>query len=168
MMVSNLRGYLQPIADWFASLGVPEPIVHWGHPAMMGIVIFVMGTTAAWLGWQGRIGNNEDLESEVLQKKAEQRHLHKRLALWMFTFVTLGYTGGVLSLVMQGQPIFESYHFWTGTAVVGLLGINGAISFTKFGGGSKALRTTHAYLGSFALALMFVHAFLGLKLGLAI
>ena len=53
----------------------------------------------------------------------------------MFTFIVLGYTGGVLSLVMQGQPIFESYHFWTGGLVIGLLGLNGAISFTKFGGG---------------------------------
>ena len=86
----------------------------------------------------------------------------------MFTFIVLGYTGGVLSLVMQGQPIFESYHFWTGGLVIGLLGLNGAISFTKFGGGKAFLRTTHAYLGTATLAIMFIHAFLGLKLGLAI
>ncbi len=160
-MVSNLRAFLQPIADWFAGFGTPEPIVHWGHPLMMGIVIFVMGTFTAWAGWQGRLG--EDVE-----KKAEMRTMHKRLALWMFTFITLGYTGGLLSLVMQGQPILESPHFWTGTVVIGLLATNGAISATKFGGGQPALRTAHAYLGTVALAVMFIHAFLGLRLGLAI
>ena len=29
------------------SLGIPEPIVHWGHPLMMGIVVFVMGSAVA-------------------------------------------------------------------------------------------------------------------------
>ena len=37
--MSNLREILQPIADWFGSLGTPEPIVHWGHPLMMAIVV---------------------------------------------------------------------------------------------------------------------------------
>jgi hypothetical protein len=165
-MVSTVRGYLQPIADWFAGFGMPEPIVHWGHPAMMGIVIFVMGTTAAWMGWQGRLGDETD--AEVVEKKAQQRQLHKRLALWMFTFIALGYTGGLLSLVMQGQPIFESPHFWTGTAAIGLLMVNGAISVSKFGGGQQSLRNAHAYLGTVAMVVLFVHAFLGVKLGLAI
>lgn len=160
-MVANIRGYLEPIANWFAGLGVPESIVHWGHPAMMGIVIFVMGTFTAWAGWQGRIAEDSD-------KQLEQRSMHRKLAPWLFTFIALGYTGGILSLVMQGEPIFESSHFWTGSAVVGVLALNGVISATKFGGGSKVLRTTHAYLGTFAIALMFVHAFLGLKLGLAL
>ncbi|MEY3298717.1 MAG: hypothetical protein RLZZ597_1977 [Cyanobacteriota bacterium] len=160
-MVETIRGFLQPIADWFAGFGTPEPIVHWGHPLMMGIVIFVMGSYTAWAGWQGRLGSDTE-------KMAEQRTIHKRLALWMFTFITLGYTGGVLSLVMQGQPLFESAHFWTGTLVIGLLATNGAISITKFGGGQPALRTVHAYLGTVALGIMFVHAFLGVQLGLAI
>jgi phosphatidylglycerophosphate synthase len=160
-MVDQIRAVLQPIADWFGSFGTPAPIVQWGHPLMMGIVVFVMGSYTAWAGWRGRT-------REVGEQKAETLHMHKRLALWMFTFITLGYTGGVLSLVMQDQPIFESYHFWTGGLVIGLLAINGAISFTKFGGDKPALRTTHAYLGTAALAIMFVHAFLGLKLGLSI
>lgn len=160
-MVANVRAYLQPIADWFASLGVPEPIVHWGHPAMMGIVIFVMGTFTAWTGWQGRIAQDDDTR---LQKRSS----HRKLAPWLFTFLALGYTGGVLSLVMQDQPIFESPHFWSGSLVIGLLALNGFISATKFGGGNAALRTTHAYLGSVAMVFLFLHAFLGLKLGLAI
>jgi magnesium-transporting ATPase (P-type) len=160
-MVETIRGVLQPIADWFAGFGTPEPIVHWGHPLMMGLVIFVMGSYTAWAGWQGRLG--QDAETMT-----EQRTTHKRLALWMFTFITLGYTGGVLSLVMQGQPLFESAHFWTGTLVIGLLATNGTISITKFGGGQPILRTVHAYLGTVALGVMFIHAFLGVQLGLAI
>lgn len=160
-MVSNIRGYLEPIASWFAGLGVPEPIVHWGHPAMMGIVIFVLGTFTAWAGWQGRIAEDTD-------KKLQQRSMHRKLAPWLFTFIVLGATGGLLSLVMQGEPIFESPHFWTGSAAIALLAVNGVISATKFGGGSDALRLTHAYVGTFAIALLFIHALLGVKLGLSI
>ncbi|MEO0537920.1 MAG: DUF4079 domain-containing protein [Cyanobacteria bacterium P01_A01_bin.123] len=161
IVASSLRAYLQPIADWFAGFGVPEPIVHWGHPAMMGIVIFVMGTFTAWAGWRGRTA--EDSEVSV-----KNRSSHRQLAPWLFTFITLGYVGGVLSLVMQEQSIFESPHFWTGSIVVSLLALNGLISVTKFGGDQAALRAAHAYLGSAAIALMFVHAFLGLNLGLSI
>ena len=49
-----------------------------------------------------------------------------------------------------------------------LLLINGAIALLNFGNNKAALRTTHAYLGSTALCLLFLHAVLGLKLGLAI
>lgn len=35
----------------------------------------------------------------------------------------------VLSLIMQGQPIFSSRHFWTGSTVIGLLGLNGLIGY---------------------------------------
>lgn len=86
----------------------------------------------------------------------------------MFLFLALGYTGGLLSLVMQHQPILESPHFWTGSIVLILLGINGAISISKFGGNKSALRTIHAYLGSAALCLLFLHTVLGFKLGLSI
>jgi fucose 4-O-acetylase-like acetyltransferase len=98
----------------------------------------------------------------------ENRSNHRKLAPWMFTFLALGYTGGLLSLVMQKQPILESPHFWTGSLVLGLLAINGLISVTGFGGNQKELRTVHAYLGSLTLGIMVIHALLGLKLGLAI
>ncbi|MEB3251545.1 MAG: DUF4079 domain-containing protein, partial [Cyanobacteriota bacterium] len=44
----------------------------------------------------------------------------------------------------------------------------GGISATKFGGGQPSLRTAHAYVGTVAVALMVIHAVLGLRLGLAI
>lgn len=157
----NLTELLEPIAQFFRSLNLPEPITHWGHPAMMGIVIFVMGTFVGITGWKGRLANDQSL---ALENKSN----HRKLAPWMFTFMALGYTGGVLSLVMQEQPILESPHFITGTVVLGLLAVNGLISLSGFGGNNQPLRTTHAVLGSLALGIMVIHALLGLKLGLAI
>ncbi|MGB3691137.1 MAG: DUF4079 domain-containing protein [Spirulinaceae cyanobacterium] len=159
--MNNLSNLLEPVAAWFRSFGIPEPIVHWGHPLMMGIVVFVMGTFVGLAGWRGRTAE----EGEVAIKSKQD---HRKLAPWLFLFLASGYTGGVLSLVMQKQPILESPHFWTGSVVIGLLTVNGVLSATKFGGNKPGLRTVHAYIGTVALGLLFVHALLGLKLGLAI
>jgi fucose 4-O-acetylase-like acetyltransferase len=160
-MGETIRPFLQPIADWFSGFNTPEPIVHWGHPLMMGIVVFVMGSFVAIAGWRGRV-------SEEAEKAIENRKTHRKLAPWLFLFISMGYTGGVLSLVMQKQPILESPHFWTGSIVIFLLALNGLISITGFGGNKDSLKTVHAYLGSAAIILLFVHAFFGLNLGLSI
>ena len=158
---TQLSQTLEPIAAWFRTLNTPEAIVHWGHPAMMGIVAFVMGGYIAYAGWQGRLAADKDTQ---LKYRAD----HRKLAPLMTLFITMGYTGGVLSLVMQKQPILQSPHFWTGTAVVLLLWTNGLISITGFGGDKPALRMTHAYIGSVVMLLLIVHAAFGLKLGLSI
>jgi len=157
----NFSEALEPLAAWFRSLGIPEPIVHWGHPLMMGIVIFVMGSYVGWTGWQGRLAEDKDVS-------VKNRMGHRLLAPWMFFFMAAGYTGGVLSLVMQRQPIFESPHFWTGSVLLILLLINSVISFSGFAGGKTALRATHAYLGTVALGLMILHAVLGFNLGISL
>ena len=157
----NLLNLLEPIADKFRSMGIPDPVVHWGHPLMMAIVVFVMGSFVGLAGWRGRTIADE-------ATAAKSRMEHRKLAPWMFLFMATGYTGGVLSLVMQHQPILESPHFFTGSIVILLLAINGLISVTGFGGNKPNLRTVHAYLGSVALVVVFIHAVLGLKLGLAI
>jgi hypothetical protein len=159
--MDNLTQILEPIAAWFRNLGTPEPIVHWGHPVMMGIVVFVLGSFVGWVGWRGRL-------SQDAEAAAKNRADHRKLAPWMFSFIAAGYTGGVLSLVMQHEPILESPHFWTGSIVLILLGLNAAISLLGFAGNKPVLRTVHAYLGSVALCLLVVHAILGLKLGLSI
>lgn len=158
--MANFSEFLEPIAQWFSGLGIPEPIVHWGHPLMMGIVVIAMGSAAGIAGWQGRLAT----DAEIANKN---RDAHRKIAPLMFLFMALGFTGGVLSLVMQHQPIFESSHFWTATLVLGLLAFNGILAVTGFGG-NKSLRTIHAYVGTVALVLMVIHGFLGLKLGLAI
>lgn len=160
-MGDNLSELLEPIAQQFRSLGVPEVIVHWGHPLMMAIVSLVMGSFIGLAGWRGRLVIDE---KAALKSKLD----HRQLAPWLFTFLAAGYTGGLLSLVMQHKPILESPHFWTGSGVLILLGINGLISGSGFLGNKPALRTAHAYLGSIALSLLFLHGLLGLKLGLAI
>ena len=159
-MAANLSEFLEPIAAWFRALGVPEPIVHWGHPLMMAIVVLVMGSFVGLAGWRGRLLIGED--------SAKSRADHRQLAPLMFLFIALGYTGGVLSLVMQQKPILQSPHFYTGSLVLILLGINAVIALTGFGRGKEKLRSLHAYLGSVALCLLFLHGLLGLKLGLSI
>ncbi|NDJ25161.1 DUF4079 family protein [Nostoc sp. B(2019)] len=157
----NWSEVLEPIAAWFRSLGVPEPIVHWGHPLMMAIVVFVMGSYVGLAGWRGRL--IEDKDAAI-----KSRSDHRQLAPWLFLFMAAGYTGGVLSLVMQHQPILESSHFWTGSLVLLLLLINGAISLSGFVGNKMALRAVHAYVGSIALCILFLHAVLGFKLGVSL
>ncbi|MEL6578835.1 MAG: DUF4079 domain-containing protein [Cyanobacteria bacterium J06621_12] len=159
----SIRSSLEPIANWFNSLGTPEPIVHWGHPLMMGIVVFVMGSAAALAGWRGRTLATTNMEVAV-KNKAD----HRKIAPLMYVFLVSGYTGGVLSLVMQGQPILESPHFITGTVVITLLTINAVIAATGFIGNKETARTVHAYVGSAALLIMVAHAVLGLNLGLSI
>ncbi|MDX2228064.1 MAG: DUF4079 domain-containing protein [Leptolyngbyaceae cyanobacterium bins.349] len=157
---TQLSQFLEPIAAWFRTLNTPEPIVHWGHPAMMGIVAFVMGSYVAYAGWQGRLAPDKDTQ---LKNRAD----HRKLAPLMTLFISLGYTGGVLSLVMQNKPILQSPHFWTGTAIVLLLWTNGLLSLS-FGGEKPSFRMAHAYLGTLVMLLLVVHAVFGLQLGLSI
>ena len=161
--MSNLRASIQPIADWFNSLGTPEPIIHWGHPLMMAIVAFVMGSAVALAGWRGRTLATTNTEVSI-KNKAD----HRKIAPLMYAFLVAGYTGGVLSLVMQGEPILESRHFITGTIVISLLTVNALLAATGFIGNKETARTVHAYVGSAALLILVVHAAFGLKLGLSI
>jgi fucose 4-O-acetylase-like acetyltransferase len=159
--MASLNELLEPIANQFRNLGIPAPIVHWGHPLMMAIVVLVMGSFVGWVGWRGRLVADKDA---AIKSRADQR----KLAPWMFLVLSLGYTGGVLSLGMQHQAITESPHFWTGSIVLVLLALNAVISMSSFGGNRLSMRTVHAYLGSTALCILFLHAVLGLKLGLSI
>lgn len=168
----GLAATLQPVAQFFAGLNLPQPIVQWGHPLMMGIVVVVMGSFVGLTGWRGRalrLAAASTAPEGSLPEAAQKPLLdHRKLAPWMATFIALGYTGGLLSLVMQGKPLLNSPHFWTGSLVLLLLAVNGALSLSGFGGNRAALRTTHAYVGSLILCVLFAHALLGLKLGLSL
>lgn len=157
----SLSQFLEPMAAPLRALDIPELVVHWGHPLMMGIVVLVMGSAAAWAGWQARL-------SQDPQVAQTQRESHRKIAPLMFLFIALGYTGGVLSLVMQNKPILESPHFWTGTLAIVVLSLNSALSLAGFWGDRSVLRASHAYIGSAALALLLIHGVLGIKLGLSI
>ncbi|NMG58060.1 DUF4079 domain-containing protein [Geitlerinema sp. P-1104] len=151
---------LEPIAAQFRSLNIPAPITHWGHPVMMGIVAVAMGSATALTGWKGRLAEDKE-ESQ------KNRSIHSKISKFMAFFMMLGYTGGVLSLVMQQQPILESPHFWTGSMVVALLVLQSLTSFKGFWGTAN-LRLVHAYIGSSLMVLLVVHAILGIRLGLSI
>ncbi|TYQ30150.1 MULTISPECIES: DUF4079 domain-containing protein [unclassified Pseudanabaena] len=158
---NKLTESIQPIADQFKSLPIPASVTHWGHPLFMAIVIFAMGSFVAISGWRSRTTTDNEV---AIKNKAD----HRKVAPLMTVFLATGYTGGLLSLVMQGKPLLESPHFLTGSVVLTLLAINGTISLTGFGGNQPLLRNAHAYLGSAIVVLLVAHALLGLKLGLSI
>jgi Protein of unknown function (DUF4079) len=159
---SMVAEQLEPLAAWFRALNVPHEIVHWGHPAMMGIVVAFMGSAAAVTGWKGRL-------SEDAEVSAKNRGDHRKIAPLMTVFLIMGYTGGVLSLVMQKEDVMASPHFWTGSVVVLLLITNSVISkLFKGEGENPGLRKAHAYIGSGIMALLLVHAAFGLNLGLGL
>lgn len=158
-MGEQLSHSLEPLAAWFRGLGTPEPIVHWGHPLMMGIVVLFMGSYVVYTGWRGRTSTPES--QEAIQSFAE----HRKVAPLMFLFIAMGYTGGVLSLVIQKQPILESPHFWTGSLAIILLSINAALAAIGLKG---FLRSSHAYIGSLIAVVLVAHIVLGLKLGLSL
>jgi F0F1-type ATP synthase membrane subunit c/vacuolar-type H+-ATPase subunit K len=157
----DLTEFLEPLAATFRNLGMPEIIVRWGHPVMMGIVVLAMGSAVAYSGWQGRLATDKEVA-------AKNRADHRKIAPLMFLFLAMGYTGGVLSLVIQKQPILGSVHFWTGTVVIGFLASTSLLPLSGFWGDKPLARQIHAYLGVAIMALLVVHGIFGLKLGLSI
>jgi hypothetical protein len=151
---------LEPIAAIFRGMNVPEPITQWGHPLFMAIVALAMGGYVAYAGWQSRLATDP-------ARAASARLEHRKVAPLMALFLYLGYTGGILSLVMQRHEILTSPHFWTGSLVLLLLAANGGLAAIGFGG-QASLRTVHAWVGSALMGLLVIHGILGLKLGLSL
>jgi hypothetical protein len=50
-----------------------------------------------------------------------------QLAIGMTVFFTLGALGGMMSLLMQGKPIFESPHVISGLIGLSLLGVQATL-----------------------------------------
>jgi F0F1-type ATP synthase membrane subunit c/vacuolar-type H+-ATPase subunit K len=159
----NLTQLLEPIASQFRALNLPEPLTHWGHPFFMSIVMFAMGGYGAYAGWKGRLLTATDADAAI-----ENKTNHAKIMPAMFVFMAIGATGGILSLVIQKHAVMASPHFLTGMVVLVFLTINSLISGTGFGGNKPELRKFHAYFGSTILGMMFIHALMGLRLGLAI
>jgi hypothetical protein len=53
--------FLKGQADTFSTLGLPEWLIHWGHPGNMFVVLLAMGGYGGWLGWQIRLSDDDDL-----------------------------------------------------------------------------------------------------------
>jgi Protein of unknown function (DUF4079) len=113
--INPIQASLQPIAENLNQLGLPDWLVHWGHPGNMAVVLIAMGGYGAlYLGWQIRLSDDAD----VIEKAKD---MHPKLAAGMSVFFALGAIGGLLSLTMQGKDIMSSPHFITG--VIGLLAL---------------------------------------------
>jgi hypothetical protein len=161
-MGNGLAQALEPLAEIFRNLNLPQPVTQWGHPFFMSIVMFMMGGYGAYAGWKGRLLRETDKVAA-----AKLRADHSKIITAMAVFMALGATGGILSLVIQKHAIMESPHFVTGMTVLFMLFLNASISL-GFGGENPALRKAHAYFGSLILVVMVVHAIAGLKLGISL
>lgn len=154
--------WLEKVAESFR--GMPEPLIQYGHPAMMAILVFAMGFPGAYIGWQGRL--NENKREGVNQKK-----LHENVMLGFFLFAFLGSTGGTLSVAVQGFDIWESPHAISALVVLLLLAANSLIAYTGFTIGTDGTpkgrlqgRKLHSYFGIAVMGAFLVHAGLGVKL----
>eukprot|EP00976_Prorocentrum_cordatum_P031268 636283-Prorocentrum_minimum.AAC.1 len=170
--------FLTDIVTTLNSLDLPEALVHWGHPGNMAVVLLAMGGYGSFLGWQIRLGGNDVKLAEDLHPKVRRFELDGIVPSLIYTppgllllmggmtfFFTLGALGGVLSMAMQGQPVFSSSHFLTGISGLVLLYLNGMLSL--FFEDDPNARSIHAYLGSAVMAVFVAHMLVGVKLGLS-
>lgn len=69
----------------------------------MAVVLVAMGLYGSlYLGWQLRLSDDD---ATVIKA----RDLHPKLATGMTIFFALGALGGIMSLIMQGKPIFSRW-----------------------------------------------------------
>merc|ERR1719478_277670 len=137
-----------PLFEGAKAAGIaPEVLLHWGHGGAMATVLFLMCGYGAFLGWQTRLGNGEEIYPLSLNEAA--RELHPKLMGAALFFFLLGGQGGLVLLATAGEPILTSAH--SSTAVIGIaLLISQAVLGTTMGG-SELGRSIHAYLGSATL-----------------
>ena len=156
--INPIRALLEPQAQFFSTLNLPEPLIHWGHPANMAVVLFAMGGYGSWLGWQIRLSDDADMIEKA-------KDMHPKLVGGMAAFFAVGALGGMMSLLMQGKDIFSSPHFVSGVSGLVLLALQAMMPL--FFQDDPNARGIHAYLGTGIMALFVVHAALGLQLGLS-
>jgi hypothetical protein len=158
--VNPIAASLAPIAADLNKLGLPDWLVHWGHPGNMATVLLAMGGYGClYLGWQIRLSDDAD----VIEKAKD---MHPKLAAGMSVFFALGAIGGLISLTMQGKDIMSSPHFITG--VIGLIALAGQAMLPLFFSDDPNSRGLHAFFGTGIMALFFIHLALGLQLGISI
>jgi hypothetical protein len=150
------------VFDADAAGQVPAFLKQWFHGANMLIALGAMGGYGTYLGWQIRAGNGNDATFGTPDTAAQ---LHPKLMGIMSLVFLAGGQGGVLFNLLAGKPILESPHAVSALAGLLLLAANAGISTVMTD--SAQLRTAHAFLGTSLMAVLVVHAGLGVKLALA-
>lgn len=139
----------------------PGAALHWGHAAAMASV-YPQLAFGAFLGWQIRMGKGQ--ETTPLSMGFSSATLHPLLSLGAFLFFLIGGQGGLVLLTAQKQTILDSPHAVTALLGLSLLALQALLPvFFE----NSQLRTAHAFLGSFIVLLMVVHAAFGVALGLS-
>lgn len=151
----GLQAALQPTADAFSAMGLPDALVKWGHPGNMAVVLAAMGGFGTYKGFQIKLSDDADVV-------AEASDMHPKLMGGMTFFFALGAIGGLLSLTMQGKPLFESAHAITGIIGLLLLALQTATSFII--DDDADMRSIHSGMGAFTMLWLCVHLSTGLGL----
>lgn len=125
----------------------------------MAVVLLAMGGYGSYLGWQIRVSDDADMIIKAKQ-------LHPKLTLGMTIFFSLGAVGGLISLVTQGKPLFQSPHALTG--IIGLLLLYSQGMLSLFFEDDPNARTAHAYFGSGIMVLFALHMTFGINLALSL
>jgi hypothetical protein len=125
-----------------------------------------MGVIGAYMGWQIRLGNGEEVNSLTLGDTIRQAH--PKIIGGAFFFFLLGGQGGLILLDTQGQSILESPHALTAILSVGLLATQAVLpKFFASEENGQVARDAHAYLGSATMVALFAHLATGVNLGLS-
>jgi len=144
---------------------LPDFILHWGHGAAMGSVLLSMGLIGAYMGWQNRLGNGEDVTPLTLGETI--REAHPKIIGGAFFFFLLGGQGGLVLLDAQDKSILESPHAMTAVLSVVLLTAQALLPKLFATENGALARNVHAYLGTATMAVLFAHMATGLNLGLS-
>jgi hypothetical protein len=128
------------------------------HALNMAVVLFAMGGYGTYLGWKVRAGNGGD---DTFGTPFSAADLHPKLMLGCFFFFLAGGQGGLLFNILQNRPVLESPHAVSALAGLMLLAANGVLAGAM--GENPQLRTAHAFLGSSLVAVLLIHAGLGVQ-----
>lgn len=144
---------------------LPDFLLHWGHGAAMGTVLLTMGVIGAYMGWQIRLGNGNEVTALTLGETI--RETHPKIIGGALFFFLLGGQGGLVLYDFQGGDILSSPHAVTGLVSMSLMIVQALLPQLFARGGGQLARDAHTFLGTATMIVLFSHLATGIKLGLS-